>query len=128
MSGITDKRWRDDLQSALDGIHALQAVYPGDVALLSAERQLTYLVALADGVEKDDGALEDISLGYLAMIQLTDVLTPELSELLCELSDRVRRYLRQLGRKLKIDQSGKGKPGENRGQGKRRDKPAWSCE
>ena len=105
MAGITDKRWRDDLQSALDGIHPLQAVHVGDVALLSAERQLTYLVALVDGVEKDDGALEEITLGYLAMVQLTDVLTPELSELLCELSDRVRRYLRQLGRKMKIDQS-----------------------
>ena len=105
--GPTDSRWRDDLQSALDGIHTLQALHPDDVSLLSAERQLTYLVALADGVEKDDRALGRISLGYLAMIQLTDVLTPELSELLCELGDRVRRYLRQLGRTLRSDQFGK---------------------
>ena len=104
MAGLIDREWRDDLQSALDGIRALQTTHAGDVALLSAERQLTYLLALADEVEKDDAALEEINLGYLAMYQLTDILTADLAERLSEVNDRVRRYLRQLGRHLKVDQ------------------------
>ena len=105
MAGLIGKEWRDDLQSALNGIRALQTSHAGDVALLSAERQLTYLVALVDGVEEDDAALEEINLGYLAMYQLPDILAPDLAERLSEVSDRVRRHLRQLGRRLKIDQS-----------------------
>ncbi len=102
MAEIVGESWRVELQTALDGIRSLQASYPGDVALVSAERQLTYLIAIADNVEDDDGALEQITLGYVAMYQLADILSPDMSELLCEISDRVRRFLRQQGRRLKI--------------------------
>lgn len=99
MAGIVGANWRAELQTAIDGIRLLQALHPGDVALVSAERQLTYLIALADNVEDNDEALEQITLGYVAIYQLADILSPDMSELLCEISDRVRRFLRQQGRR-----------------------------
>lgn len=104
MAGLIGATWRSDVQAALDGIAPLQEQYPGDTALLSANRQLVYLASLLDGIEEDDSALEEITLGYLAMYQLADVISPDLSETMCNISDRVRRYLRQQGRQLKIDQ------------------------
>jgi len=104
MALLIDKSWKSDIQAALDQISDLQTAYPSDTALLSALRQLTYLLALIDGIEQDDAALEEITLGYLAMYQLSDIASADLAELMSEINDRVRRCLRQNGRKLKIDQ------------------------
>lgn len=104
MALLFGELWREEVMAALQGVAELQVSHPGDVALLSASRQLTYLLALTDGVEKDDAALEEITLGYLATYQLADIVSPDLAELLSTVNDRVRRYLRQHGRRLKIDQ------------------------
>ncbi len=104
MALLIGNQWREDLQSASDGIQELQASFTGDSAILSVQRQLSYLIALADDIEQDDSALEEITLGYIAMHQLPDILPADLSELLCQLNDRVRRYLRRQGRSLKTDQ------------------------
>jgi hypothetical protein len=104
MALLIDKSWKSDVQAALNQISDLQVTHPADTALLSASRQLTYLLALIDGIEQDDAALEEITLGYLAMYQLSDIASADLAELMSEINDRVRRCLRQNGRKLKIDQ------------------------
>jgi hypothetical protein len=103
MALLIGDSWRDKLLIALHEVTALQSKYPGDIALLSAARQLSYLIALADSVENDDTALEEITLGYIAMYQLQDVASADLAELLSEINGRVRRYLRLNGRRLKID-------------------------
>lgn len=104
MALLIGESWRDKVVAALAQVSELQEKYPGDIALLSASRQLSYLLALADGVENDDGALEEITLGYVAMYQLTDIASADLAELLSEINDRVRLHLKQNGRKLKMDQ------------------------
>jgi hypothetical protein len=99
MALVIDKSWRDDVKVALDEISSIQREYPGDTALISASCQLTYLLALIDGIEKNDAGLEDVTLGYVAMYQLSDIISPKLAEMLSEINGRIRRRLRQDGRK-----------------------------
>ncbi len=104
MAVLIGESWRDKLVEAFAGVSELQAKYPGDSALLSASQQLSYLIALADDVEKDDSALEEITLGYVVTYQLADIASADLAKLLSEINGRVRQYLRQNDRRLKIDQ------------------------
>jgi hypothetical protein len=50
------------------------------------------LIALADGKENDESALDDITFGRYAAYHLAGLIPDDLSNLLCELSDKVRRY------------------------------------
>ena len=104
MVGIDFQGWKPDVIAALSEIRRLHSVHPEEVALFSAAKQLEYLLALTDGVEVDDRALEEINLGSIAMYQLGSVATSELGEQLSTINEQVRRFLRMNGRRLKIDQ------------------------
>jgi hypothetical protein len=104
MPRLVGDDWKRSLESAVRVLDAIQASGHGDIALLSARQQLLYLLAIAIGHEKDDSGLEDINIGYIAVYQLDGLLSSDESQLLCAICDVVRRYLRQHGRKLKIDQ------------------------
>ena len=105
MAGLSDVISREEIIKALAEIEALMKQYHSDVALLSSQRQMLYLLALLDGIESDDSALENITLGYMAVYQLSDVLSPDMSELMTSISGRIRNYLRKHGRQLQIDQT-----------------------
>lgn len=95
---IKCERWKDDLIVALNEIIELQKQVPHVTALGSAHAQLIYLIALADGTETDDSRLEEIMIGRLAVYQLAGIISFKLSELLCDIEDKVDRYLRRRGR------------------------------
>lgn len=97
-----DEDWLEKLMQARSGVLALQARYPRDVCLTSALSQLDYLIALESGDEHDDSLLEKIDVGYLAMYQLIDILSHELSTTLCDISCKVRRDLRLKGRRSNL--------------------------
>lgn len=98
MALLKGERWRDDLIVALNEIVELQKQAPHVIALGSAQAQLVYLIALADGTETDDSRLEEIMIGRLAVYQLAGLISFKLSELLCNIEDKVDRYLRRRGR------------------------------
>jgi hypothetical protein len=102
MAILIGESWLKMLVLALGKVCELQGKYPSDIALLSAAKQLNYLIALADGSEEDDSALEDITLGYIRAYQIADIISPDVAELLSEINGRVGQYLRQTGRRLKI--------------------------
>lgn len=84
----------DVLKSSLAAIDDLRQTYPNVQALLSVRSQLHYLIALDDGIEVDDSALENLTLGYLAVYPLAGILPSDLSKSLCDISQRVKRRLR----------------------------------
>jgi len=103
MDELTGEQWKNELQSLLTKIRELKETHGGNVALFSTERQLAYLVALADEKVASDKALEQITLGYLATYQLQDILPEGLAERLTQITDRIRKYLHQRKRRLKTD-------------------------
>lgn len=105
MAIIIGDKWREKLLRSHRFIQNLQKEYHSDQALISAETQIVYLLALADGIEEDDSRLEEIMLGYLAMYQLTDILSHDEAELLCEIADKIRRYLLRNNRVRNVDRS-----------------------
>ena len=103
MASLVGDDWKRSLESAIRVLDEAQQSHLVDVAIVTARQQLLYLLALALGHETDDSALEDISIGYIAMYQLDGLLSSDESQLLCSISDVVRRYLKQHGRVMKID-------------------------
>lgn len=97
-----DGEWMAGLCRARAGVLALRDKYPSETLLLSAATQLDYLIALADGKESDDSALEEIDLGHLAAYPLADVLSYDLSVALCDIAERIRRDLRRQGRNPRL--------------------------
>lgn len=97
-----NETWLETLTYARKGILMLQQAHPREVCLTSALSQLDYLIALESGDEHDDSLLEKIDLGYLAMYQLIDILSHELSTTLCDIAYKVRRDLRLKGRRSNL--------------------------
>lgn len=95
--------WPTKLRWAISELEGLHVTYAGDRLILSAITQLQYLLALAEGQETNDSALEKIDIGYLAMYSLSDIISYDLSVALCDIADKVRRDLRAQGRHLNID-------------------------
>lgn len=94
-------QWDKMLRWSRQQVLKLREKYPDEPALLSVVTQLDYLIALADGVETDDSALEDITIGYLAVYPLADVLPDDVSVALCEISQMIKQGLRSVGRRSK---------------------------
>ena len=97
-----NETWLEKLISARLGVLTLREKYPNENALISAAAQLEYLIALEQGVESDDSALERITLGYLSAYPLSDIISHELWNTLAEIDDKVKPELRRQGRKSEL--------------------------
>ena len=90
--------WPKKLKWTLAELEKLQTRYPGDQATVSSINQVLYLIDLADGRELDVSRMEEIIMGHHSMYSLNGVVSGDLSEAMCDISEHVRRQLRRQGR------------------------------
>lgn len=98
-----NQAWLDKLNWTLSELNKLKVRYPADQSVVSSIDQVQYLIDLAEGKKEDDSMLDEIILGHHAMYSLADIISYDLSVAMCDISERVRRQLRQMGRILNID-------------------------
>lgn len=82
-------------ESVLREIEELIGRFPGDIALASVRIQLQYLIHIERGEESDRSRLGEITLGRLAVYDLSNMISDDLSKALCSVADDVRRQLRR---------------------------------
>ena len=95
------KNWTETLAWAKSGLQSLQNQYPEAQDIHSAILQIEYLEDLDRGTQTDDSRLEEIILGHLAMYSLSDIISHDLSSVLCDISCKIERDLRRQGRQMK---------------------------
>ena len=81
--------------AALTQIQKYYEQFPGEPALASVTNQLQYIIRLERGEETDRARLTQLTLGHHAVYALSNIISDDLSKLLCEISDDVRRRLRR---------------------------------
>jgi hypothetical protein len=85
-------------ENALRQIEESDLRFPGEPALASVATQLRYLIHLEHGEEADRSRLKELTLGRFAVYELSNIISDDLSKLLCDISDGVRRQLRREAR------------------------------
>lgn len=82
-------------EDALKQVEVLDVSFPGDPAIASVKNQLHYLIGIELGKETDRSKLKELTLGRHAVCGLSNLISDDLSKLLCSISDSVRRQLRR---------------------------------
>lgn len=84
-------------EEALNQIEDYARRFPDELALTSVANQLRYLIAVERGQEADRSRLTELTLGRFAVYELSNIISDDLSKLLCGISDSVRRQIRAEG-------------------------------
>ena len=85
-------------ENALAQIEDYDRRFPGEPALASVATQLRYLIGIERGQVADRSKLKELTLGRFAVYELSNIICDDLSKLLCDISDGVRRQLHREAR------------------------------
>jgi hypothetical protein len=84
-----------DYTSILHEIEKLHGQFPDDITLASVRDPQDFLIRIQKGDETDHAKLADITLGRLAVYELSSILSDDLSKSLCSIADDLKRLLRR---------------------------------
>lgn len=85
-------------RTALGQVEEYDLRFPGEPALASVASQLRYLISLEQGEQTDRSRLKELTLGRLAVYELSNIISDDLSKLLCDISGGVKRLLQREAR------------------------------
>ena len=83
-------------QTALQEIEQFLVKFPNDPALQSTANQLSFLIEIENDRELDRSRLTEINFGRYAVYELSNLISDDLSKLLCLIDERVRVELRNI--------------------------------
>ena len=83
-----------ECERALRLMEEVSRAHGDEPAVDSVIAQLHYLISLQLGHEQDRSRRRELTLGRLAVDELSGIISDDLSKLLCSISDGVRRQLR----------------------------------
>jgi hypothetical protein len=85
-------------EQALKQIEEYDHRFPGEPALISVAHQLQYIMRAERGEGADRSRLSELTMGRLAVYELSNIISDDLSKLLCTIADDVRREVRRVAR------------------------------